>query len=336
MTPSASHTFIKATGLYLPERRVTSGEIDARIGKPDGWTKRASGVDARTVAGPREGQEVMGARAASQALDEAGFDPRKLDLLLFGAAVGRQPIPATAPLIKRELGCEGARFPAYDINATCLSALAALDIAAMHIETGRAKNVLVVASEIASRALPWEDDPATAALFGDGAAAILLSADEGGMKLSVGARLFETYESGYDACALAAGGTRYDYHEDPDGFRRNSFFRMEGQALFRLSGKVMPEFLQRLLGMAGWSQGDVDLVLPHQASPIALDHMIRKSGFKRDRVYDVAAQTGNLVAASLPAVLHRARSEGRITPGSRVLMIGTSAGISVGGAVLQA
>lgn len=137
------------------------------------------------MAGPGEGQEVMGARAARQALDEAGFDPRELDLLLFGAAVGRQPIPATAPLIKRELGCEGAAFPAYDIKATCLSALAALDIAAMHIETGRAKNVLVVASELASRALPWHDDPATAALFGDGAAAILLSAeDTGGLRLS--------------------------------------------------------------------------------------------------------------------------------------------------------
>lgn len=335
MSLPGSQTFIKATGLYLPERQVRSTEIDARLGKASGWTRRASGVEVRPVAGPDEAQEVMGARAAMQALNEAGMDPRELDLLLFGAAVGRQPIPATAPLIKRQIGCEGATFPAYDINATCLSALAALDIAAMHIETGRAKNVLVVSSEISSRALPWDDDPQTAALFGDGAAAILLSRGED-QGLTVGPRLFETYESGYDACALPAGGTRYDFHTEPDTFARNSFFRMEGQALFKLSGKVLPSFLERLLELAGWEQDDVDLVLPHQASPIALDHMIRKSGFDRDQVYNCASSMGNLVSVSLPAVLHRARAEGRIQPGSRVLMVGTSAGISVGGAVLQA
>ena len=232
--------------------------------------------------------------------------------------------------------CAGAPFPAYDINATCLSALAAIDIAAMHIETGRARNVLVVASEIASRALPWDDDPQTAALFGDGAAAVLLSAgqaDEAG--LSVGPRLFETYESGYDACTLAAGGTRFDYHAQPEEFERNSFFKMEGQALFKLSGKVLPGFIDRLLEMADCRQRDIDLVLPHQASPIALEHMTRKSGFTRDRVFNRASAMGNLVAVSLPAILNLARSEGMIAKGARVMMIGTSAGISVGGAVLQ-
>jgi 3-oxoacyl-[acyl-carrier-protein] synthase-3 len=333
----APRAVIRATGVCFPSRRVTSDEIDTRLGKPAGWLRRQSGVDARTVAGPGETQEVMAVSAARQALAEAGLAARDLDLLLFGAAVGRQPIPATAPLVKRGLGCENAPFPAYDINATCLSALAAIDIAAMHIETGRARNVLVVASEIASRALPWDDDPQTAALFGDGAAAVLLSAgDADGAGIAVGPRLFETYESGYDACTLAAGGTRFDFHAEHDAFERNSFFKMEGQALFKLSGKVLPGFMDRLLEMAGCRQRDIDLVLPHQASPIALEHMIRKSGFARDRVFNRASGMGNLVAVSLPAILHLARREGMIAKGARIMMIGTSAGISVGGAVLQA
>ncbi|MFN4183462.1 MAG: 3-oxoacyl-ACP synthase III family protein [Hyphomonas sp.] len=323
------------TGACTGGRALPSAEIDTRLGKPAGWLEGASGVISRPVIAEGETQESLAVAAARLALADARLDAGDIDLLLFASAVGRQPIPSTATLIKRELGLSQCASPAFDINATCLSAVAAMEVAALYIAAGRARHVLIVASEIASRALPWADDPATAALFGDGAAALVLGpAQTGGLHLRDVS--LETWAEGYDYCALPAGGTRYDLHTNREAFEQNAFFRMDGHALFKLTRTKLPRFIERLLDRAGWRQEEVDLVIPHQASPLALEHMIRKCGFARDRVVSTVQQTGNLVAASIPMTLDTARRKGRITPGSKVLLIGTSAGVSIGGATLEA
>ncbi len=333
----ASAPVVSGMGMALPSRLVSSAEIDRRLGKPEGWLERACGVAARPVAGPGDTQEGMGAAAARTALAEAGLTLDDLDLILFGASVGRQPIPATAPLIKRELGGAHLAFPAYDVNATCLSALVALDMASLQIASGRARHVLVVTSEIASRALPWADAPETAGLFGDGAAAFILSApghlQEAGLRF--GGFHMETFAEGYDACTLASGGTGIDFHADPAAFARNAWFRMDGRALYRITAAALPGFLDRLLGRSGLTRREIDLVVPHQASPHALAHIIRRGGFGADRVIDRVRTLGNQVAASLPVALNLARTEGRILPGMRILLIGTSAGVSLAGAILE-
>jgi len=279
----------------------------------------------------------MAAAAAQAALRDAGLDLASVDLLLFGAAVGRQPIPATAPLVKRELGGAALAFAAYDVNATCLSALVAMDLAALHIAAGRARHVLVVTSEIASRALPWHDAPDTAGLFGDGAAAFVMSAAGEGRsgRPRFGAFHMETFAEGYEACTLGSGGTGIDYHGDPEGFARSAYFRMDGKALYRVTAAALPGFLDRLLGQAGLRREDIDLVVPHQASPHALAHIIRRGGFAPERVFDRVRTIGNQVAASIPVALNLAAVDGRLQPGMRVLLIGTSAGVSLGGAILE-
>lgn len=322
------------TGARAGGRRLPSAEIDARLGKPAGWLETASGVICRPVLAEGETQESLALDAARQALADANLDASDVDLLLFASAVGRQPIPSTATLLKRELGLTRCASPAFDVNATCLSAVAAMEIAALYIGAGRARHVLIVASEIATRALPWADDPATAALFGDGAAALVLGAAQpAGLHLREVA--IETWAEGYDYCALPAGGTRYDFHTNRAAFEENAFFRMDGHALFKLTRTHLPAFIDRLLARTGWRREDVDLVIPHQASPLALEHMVRKCGFARDRVVSTVTQTGNLVAASIPMTLDTARREGRIPPGSKILLIGTSAGVSIGGATLE-
>jgi len=334
--PAAS-PLLSGFGMALPDRSLTSAEIDSRLGKPGGWLERACGVASRPVAGPGETQEHLAAAAARAALSDAGVKLTDIDLLLFAASVGRQPIPATAPLVKRELGGAGLAFPAYDVNATCLSALVALDLAGLHIAAGRARHVLVVAAEIASRALPWHDAPETAGLFGDGAAAFVVSAagdgEAGGARF--GGFHMETFAEGYDACTLAAGGTGIDFHADPEAFSRSAYFRMDGKALYRITAAALPGFLDRLLAAAGLRREDIDLVVPHQASPHALTHIIRRGGFAPDRVFDRVRTVGNQVAASIPVALCMARAEGLIRPGMRILLIGTSAGISLAGAILE-
>lgn len=332
--PERPVAVISGIGVCLPRKAVASRDLDAELGLKPGWLERNCGVRSRHVASSDETQEGMGVAAARAALADAQIDGARLDLILFAAAVGRQPIPATAPLIKRELGLSDHTFPAYDVNATCLSALTAMDIAAMHINSGRAKTVLVVASEIASRALPWKTDPRTAGLFGDGAAALVISAANSAPRYSLGPFHMETYSAGYEHCELRAGGTRYDFHNQPEEFAANSTFDMQGTALYNLSSKVAPGFIARLLDIAGWKQSEVDLVVPHQASPHALAHIIKRCGFAADRVVDIAGEMGNQVAASLPITLFKAREAGRLEAGMKVLLLGTSAGVSLGGAAM--
>lgn len=323
-------------GVYLPRNIVLSRDLDAKLGLRSGWLERNCGVVQRHVVSDDETQEFMGAEAARAALTDAKLDGREIDLLLFAAAVGRQPIPATAPLIKQHLGLSDERFPAYDVNATCLSALVAMDVAAMHVSAGRAKNVLVVASEIASRALPWQSDPRTAGLFGDGAAAFVVCTADDTARCQIGAMHMETYAEGYDFCELRAGGTRYDFQAEREAFSANAEFEMRGASLYRLSSEAAPAFIARLLEKAGWRQDDVDLVVPHQASPHALAHIIKRCGFAADRVVDFVADIGNQVAASWPIAFYKARQQGRIEPGMKLLVIGTSAGVSLGGAAMVA
>lgn len=322
-------TVISGTGAAVPAIKKKSSSFDEQLGKSSGWLFKRTGVKSRYVC-VDESQEQLAVSAAQKALADAGLTIKDIGLVLFGAAVGRQPIPATAPLILKLLDDSGHIAAAFDVNATCLSALQAMDIADLWIKNKRCEHVLVISSEIPSRALPWENQPEIAGLFGDGAAAVVLSASE---YKNVGIQKFmlETYPQGYDACQLPAGGTRFDFHNEYETFAARSFFEMNGKLLYKITADVMPGFIDRLLETTGWSKEDVDLVVPHQASSGALIHLSRRCGFSQEKIINIIANVGNQVAASLPTALEKAFQMGRITPGTKVLMIGTSAGISLGG-----
>ncbi len=322
---------IEGTGAALPATVKLSSDFDAEIGKPAGWLYKRTGIFSRHFC-EGEDQIDLAVAASRQAMAEAGADAGAIDVILFAAAVPYQTIPATAPLIQQRLGIADGTCAAFDINSTCLSFLTAVDMLAALLAAGRYRRGLVVASEVASRALPWTDAPETAALFGDGAAAAVLSAGEG--PAGIVAAAMETHPSAFNACRIGSGGTRYDYHRAPDEFARHTMFEMEGDTLFRVTMKQFPGFLDRLLAQARWERKDVDVVVPHQASPGALAHLARRSGFRPDVVIDIARDHGNQVAASLPTALHVARQQQRLRPGTRALLLGTSAGISFGGLAL--
>lgn len=319
---------LDGTGAAVPERLVLSSDLDRRIGRPEGWLYRRTGVLNRHYCSS-EDQIDLAVAASRQALDSAGALPDEIDVILFAAAMPYQSIPATAPLIQHRLGIADGACAAFDINSTCLSFLTAMDLLASLLASGRYRRGLIVASEVASRALPWEDDPLTAALFGDGAAAAVFSAGDG--TAHVAAAAMQTYPSAFDACRIGSGGTRYDYHNQPDDYARHALFEMNGETLYKLTVKHFPAFLDGLLSEAGWTRGDVDIVVPHQASPGALAHLARRSGFAPEAVVNIVRDFGNQVAASLPTALHFARVEGRLGTGQRALLLGTSAGISFGG-----
>jgi 3-oxoacyl-[acyl-carrier-protein] synthase-3 len=324
---------ILGTGAALPDTVLSSAELDRRYGKPMGWFERRTGVRSRHVCGKERASDLATA-AARGALAAANLRPQDVDAVISATAVPEQPIPAMAPLVQANLGLGKTGTPAFDVNATCLSFLTAFDLAAAWIEAGRARRILIVSSEVASRALPWDDDPETAAMFGDGAAAAVIGKNEVGANSGLAAVAMRTYSDGYRDCELAAGGTRFDFRAERNAFEANATFRMNGPAVYRLSAEVVPPFIDELLRGAGWLIGDLDCIVPHQASRLGLDHMVKRLGLAREKVVDILASHANQIASSLPSALHWAVASGRLKRGDKVLMAGTSAGLSVGGMAL--
>ena len=325
---------LRGTGVSLPRQKTSSNVLDRELGKREGWLEENCGVRERFVCG-EETQDELAADAAREALAEAGIAPSAVDFLIFASAVPKYSIPYTAPLIARQLGISGGGCATLDVNSTCLSFLSGFDIAASMIAAGRYRCALVVSSEIASRALPWQTDPATAGLFGDGAAAAVLTRPEPNQASHIRAVRFETHHEAYEACSLAAGGTGIDFHREPERFAAGSVFQMNGRELFRLTADKFPGFVDSLLEAAGWTRDSVDVVVPHQASPFALSHLVKRCGFAREKVVDIVATYGNQVAASIPTALHVARKQQRMPRGSRVILLGTSAGVSFGGVAIE-
>jgi 3-oxoacyl-[acyl-carrier-protein] synthase-3 len=145
----------------------------------------------------------------------------------------------------------------------------------------------------------------------------------------------ETYGDGAELCRLEAGGTRVRPHDDLDAFLSHSRFRMDGPGVFMAAARRFPRFTQKLLKSAGVTADDIDLVVPHQASAAALEHLRRAFPTKADRVIDIFADHGNQIAASMPSALHHAIASGRLARGDTAFLIGTAAGVSLAGAVIR-
>ncbi|WP_208347559.1 3-oxoacyl-[acyl-carrier-protein] synthase III C-terminal domain-containing protein [Pseudaestuariivita rosea] len=319
---------IRGIGAHIPDGKTTSQQLDQRLGLACGEVERQTGVPVRHYCVGDEDQISMATKAAHAALDAAGLRPTDIDLVISACAVPYQPIPSTAPAVQRALGIPDGQATAFDINSTCLSFLNALECCDGLLAAGRYQRALIVCSEVASRALPWQTRPDIAGLFGDGAAAVVVERGQGQGIIATG---FETHPSGYDICGIGAGGTRFDFRDQAEDFAANTLFQMDGKELFRLSSKHFARFVDDLLARAGWTKDQVDLVVPHQASPLALAHMIRACGFQTDQVIDITRVYGNQIAASLPISLNHAVDHGRLSRGQRLLMLGTSAGVSFGG-----
>ncbi len=321
---------LAGTGIALPARIVTNEELEERMRLPAGWIERRAGVRQRRWAGLGETNSILGARAARAALAEAGWEAGDVDLILSASGTPEQAIPDTAPLIQRELGLGESGIACHSVHSTCLSFLAALLTAATHGAAGLARRVLIVSAEIGSPALDFSQ-PEAAALFGDMAAAVAVevpAADDG---LALLAAHWETYGAGAELAELpGCGSRRHPAREDARA--EDQLFRMNGIGAARLARRRLPEFLERL--RPGLSRGlaGVDLVVPHQASRLGME-LLRECGWPPEKIVQTLEEHGNCIAASLPLTLHAARSADRLLPGTEVLLVGSGAGLSLGGVI---
>ncbi len=330
MTPM----ILAGLGAYAPRELRSSQALDAVFGQPSGWTEAQFGIASRGVAAPDETTSMMGAEAARRALARARWEPGDIDVLIGACGVMEQPIPGASVLIQEALGLGQSGIWAFDVNQTCLSFVTALDVAAMGFATGRFRRALIVSSDIPSCGLDW-DTPASAAIFGDGAAAVCVEAGDDIHGPGLLARGFETYGSGKDLASVRSGGTRVRLDDGLEAFSEGTRFRMDAFGIFKAASRTLPALIDRVLGEAGLTRESVDVIVGHQASRPAIEHARRLMGGDPERVIDIFATRGNQIAASLPTVLVEAQATGRLGPGKTVLLLGTAAGISLAAMVLR-
>ncbi|MCD1258471.1 beta-ketoacyl-ACP synthase III [Paenibacillus athensensis] len=324
---------IEGTGKYLPRKAVSAEEMDRRLGVAEGWVRKKTDVAVRYFADESESAAYMGARAAEAALAAAGLGFADIDCLVCASGTMVQPIPCTASLIQEALGELHAGVPAFDLNATCLSFVAALDMLSCLIEAGRYRRVLLVSSEIASKGLNYKQKE-SAALFGDGACAVVLGRSGPGEQSRILHAQLETHSAGAHLSEIRGGGSRLHASDRSEANVDDYLFDMDGEAIYRMASRLLPAFVDRLLAGAGIRMRDLRLVVPHQGSAMAMRLLRRKLGIAEEQLMYIARDHGNTIAASIPMGLHEAVRQGRISRGDKVLLLGTSAGFSLGGVAL--
>jgi 3-oxoacyl-[acyl-carrier-protein] synthase-3 len=301
-------------GHYLPAEVVGNDPIAERIGVDDEWIVRRTGIHARHRAASGERLIDLAVRAARGALDDAGVDPTEVDLVLVATLSQDELMPNAAPLVAHELGAD--RAGAIDVGAACSGWLSGLSLASAQIEIGRADKVLLIGAELLTRLTNYEDRK-TAALWGDGAGAVLLGADG---------------EGAVGPIVLSADGGLADVitasHEE-------RLLRVEGHETFQTAVKRLTEATVAAIARADLELDDIDLFVYHQANARILRAVAERLELPEEKVADYIGDVGNTSAASIPLTLGLLREDGRLRPGQRLLVAAIGAGFTWGAGTLQ-
>ncbi|MGE5952976.1 MAG: beta-ketoacyl-ACP synthase III [Qipengyuania vulgaris] len=295
---------ITGSGSALPKDCVTNADLEARVDTTDEWIVERTGIRQRYIAGEGETTSSLATEAAQKALEDAGVDAAEIGLIILATATPDHTFPATATQVQQALGCRGG--VAFDVQAVCSGFLYALGTAESLLRTGMAKKALVIGAETFSRILDWEDRT-TCVLFGDGAGAVVLEAQD-----------VAEDGPGILATKLHADGEHKDLlyvDGGPSTTGEVGKLRMKRREVFRHAVVNLADVLNEVLADAGLSADDIDWVVPHQANARILDATARKLGLPAEKVIVTVDQHANTSAASVPLAFDAAVRDGRIQRG---------------------
>ncbi len=312
---------ILGTGSALPKRRVPNAELAEQVDTTDEWIVERTGIRFRYIASEGETTATLATAAARSALAAAGLEARDIDLIVLATATPDQTFPSSATKVQAALGIPDC--VAFDVAAVCSGFLYALSVAESMIRARSAEKALVIGSETFSRILDWEDRT-TCVLFGDGAGAIVLGAEES--------------DRGVLATRLHADGRHNDLlyvDGGPSTTGTVGKLRMKGREVFRHAVVNLAAVMNEALEVAGLTAEDVDWVVPHQANARILDATARKLGLPPEKVVVTVDQHANTSAASVPLALDTAVKDGRIKPGDVIVLEAMGGGFTWGASVLR-
>jgi 3-oxoacyl-[acyl-carrier-protein] synthase-3 len=314
-------SMVKGVGSALPARRIDNEELAETVDTSDSWIVERTGIRSRYVAGDSETTASLAADASRRALQHAGLNAKDVDLIVLATATPDQTFPSSATKVQAALGIDDCI--AFDVHAVCTGFLYALSVADSMLRSGNARTALVIGSETFSRILDWEDR-ATCVLFGDGAGALVLQAEDG--------------EGGILSTKLHADGRHNDLlfvDGGPSTTGTVGKLRMKGREVFRHAVVNLADVLNEVLQSAGLTAADVDWVVPHQANARILDATAKKLGLPPEKVIVTVDRHANTSAASVPLALDVAVRDGRIKRGDVVVLEAMGGGFTWGAAALR-
>jgi 3-oxoacyl-[acyl-carrier-protein] synthase III len=303
-----------AVGVSVPETSVSSADIGSRLGVGPDWIERRTGIRSRRIARADESLTDHAARAGAEALMNAGVDASEVDLVLVATTTADDVMPNAAPLVAHALGCRGAG--AFDIGAACTGFMSALAAGCGLIESGRSRCALVIGADFMSR-ITDPTDRGTAAVFADGAGAVLLIATEEGR---VGPIVLGSDADGAEHITVR---------------RERPLIFMQGHETFREAVARLSEATVDAAEAAGVGLDEIDLFVYHQANGRILSAVGERLGVPAERVADCIAEYGNTSAATLPLALEFSVRSGRLRDGDLVLLGAFGAGFTWGATVLR-
>ncbi|MFH2068624.1 MAG: beta-ketoacyl-ACP synthase III [Candidatus Omnitrophota bacterium] len=319
---------IIGTGSYLPQKVLTNADLEKMVETSDEWISTRTGVSERRIAAPEEAASDLGIHACRLALERANFSPEKIDAIIAATITGDYHFPSTACLIQKGLGASNAF--AFDLAAACSGFLYGLACSRGLILSGQCRNVLLVATETMSRVTDYTDR-GTCVLLGDGAGAVLLSADE---KDAVLGSYLASDGNYTDLLFMPGGGGRYPAsHETVD--KRLHFMKMEGRALFKVAVQLMTEAARKALEQANASPGEISLVIPHQANLRIIQAVVKNLSMPMEKVFLNIHNYGNMSAASLAVGFDEAVAGGRVKANDLVLLFAFGAGLTWAAMVIR-
>ena len=320
---------IAGTGSYLPERVVTNADIEKLVETSDEWIRERTGIRERRVAAEGQTTGDLAEIAARRAMEAAGVEAGEIDLLIVGTTTPDLVFPSTACLVQARLGANGCA--AFDVNAACSGFIYGLQQADALIRAGVHKTILVAGSEIMTSRLDWTKRD-TAVLFGDGAGAVILRADNGD------SGVITTYTAsdggGHDILMVPAGGSAQAI--TPENINElNRGILMNGRELYKRAVYAFGDAVEQALQRANVSVDEIDLFVPHQANKRIIAAACERIGLPEEKIFLNLDQVANTSAASIPIALDQACAQGRIREGSLVLLASFGAGLTWGSAVIR-
>jgi 3-oxoacyl-[acyl-carrier-protein] synthase-3 len=322
-------TRILGTGQYLPEKVLTNFDLEKMLDTTDEWIRQRTGIRQRHVAERGVGTSGLAIPAGRSALENAGIEAQELDLIICCTATPDYLFPATACLIQDKLGA--SRAAAFDVNAACTGFLYGLATADAFIRAQIYKTVLIVGADLISNRLNWKKRD-TAVLFGDGAGAVVVRAEQGDRGVLM-TDLGAEGQAG-DLLIMPGGGSRNVPTPENVTMGEHDII-MRGRELFKKAVVLFCDAAQKTLDEAGLTVEDIALFVPHQANTRIIDAAAKRLGLPPDKVFMNIDRVANTTAASIPIALDDAVKQGKVAPGSLVLLAAFGAGLTWGSALIR-
>ena len=313
-------------GAYLPERIVTNAELAAQVNTTDQWIRQRTGIEQRHIAAEGEKTSDLALSASKRAIGSAGIAVSDIDMIVLATATPDETFPSTATRVQAELGM--TRGAAFDVHAVCTGFVYALNVADNFIRVGQAKTILVIGAETFSRILDW-NDRTTCVLFGDGAGAVVLRAEEGeGTNMDRGILSNHIHSDGRHHDLLYVDG-------GPSSTKSVGHLRMVGRDVFRHAVTNMAAVLGEALEFNGLLPSDIDWLVPHQANRRILDSTAQKLRLDKEKIAVTVERHANTSAASIPLALVEAVDDGRIQAGNVIAMEAMGGGFTWGASIIR-